>query len=79
MCHCPGAIKLPVAFITPPSQHFTFRGSVDSCELINGAGIDMDKPATVSCGSGVTACVVAFALYLIGKEDVAIYDGSWAE
>ena len=41
--------------------------------------MDLSKPAAVSCGSGVTACVVAFALYLLGKEDVAVYDGSWAE
>ena len=79
MGHIPGSINLPFTFITPPSQDFTFRNSVDICELINGAGIDLNKPATVTCGSGVTACVVAFALYLIGKEDVAIYDGSWAE
>jgi len=77
--HIPGSINLPFTFITPPSHDFTFRSPEDICELINGVGIDLDKPATVTCGSGVTACVIAFALYLMGKEDVAIYDGSWAE
>jgi thiosulfate/3-mercaptopyruvate sulfurtransferase len=42
-------------------------------------GIDMDKPVVTSCGSGVTACVLALGLHLIGKEDVAVYDGSWSE
>jgi len=77
--HIPGSINVPFTHITPPSHDFTFRDATEICELLNGAGVDMDKPAAVTCGSGVTACVVAFAMYLMGKEDVAIYDGSWAE
>lgn len=37
------------------------------------------KSLVCTCGSGVTACVVALALHQIGREDVAIYDGSWTE
>ena len=44
-----------------------------------GVGIDLNKPVVTSCGSGVTACVLALGLHLIGKEDVAVYDGSWSE
>lgn len=77
--HIPGSLNLPFTFITPPSQDFTFRGPEDLCEHLNGIGADLNKPITATCGSGVTACVVAFALYLLGKEDVAVYDGSWAE
>lgn len=77
--HIPCSINVPFTHITPPSKDFTFREPDDICELLNGAGVDMGKPAVVSCGSGVTACVVAFTLYLLGKEDVAVYDGSWAE
>lgn len=43
-----------------------------------GAGIDIDRPVAASCGSGVTASVVLFALHLIGREG-ALYDGSWSE
>lgn len=43
------------------------------------AGVDMDKPAILSCGSGVTACILALAMERIGKTDHAVYDGSWAE
>ena len=32
-----------------------------------------------TCGSGVTASVLLFAMHLLGKEDVALYDGSWSE
>ncbi|MEG3618028.1 3-mercaptopyruvate sulfurtransferase [Magnetovibrio sp. PR-2] len=77
--HIPGSINIPFTHITPPSQDFTFKTATEICEILNGAGVDMNKPAAVSCGSGVTACVIAFAMYLMGKEDVAVYDGSWAE
>jgi thiosulfate/3-mercaptopyruvate sulfurtransferase len=43
------------------------------------AGLDFSRPAVASCGSGMTACTVALALYLLGKTDVAVYDGSWGE
>jgi thiosulfate/3-mercaptopyruvate sulfurtransferase len=44
-----------------------------------GVGIDLNRPVVASCGSGVSACIVALALYLIGKTDAAVYDGSWTE
>src|SRR5690606_23417753 len=44
-----------------------------------GVGIDLNRPVVASCGSGVSACIVALALYLVGKKDVAVYDGSWTE
>lgn len=43
------------------------------------AGIDPAKPVITSCGSGVTACVLALGLHLIGAGEVAVYDGSWSE
>ncbi|RLM79077.1 thiosulfate/3-mercaptopyruvate sulfurtransferase 1, mitochondrial-like [Panicum miliaceum] len=42
-------------------------------------GISLDHPIVVSCGSGVTACILALGLYRIGKHDVPVYDGSWTE
>jgi thiosulfate/3-mercaptopyruvate sulfurtransferase len=39
----------------------------------------LTKPIITTCGSGVTACVLALALYQIGKADAAVYDGSWSE
>lgn len=43
------------------------------------AGVDLDKPLVFTCGSGLTACVLAFGTHLLGKNDIAVYDGSWAE
>ncbi len=48
-------------------------------EIFRKAGVDLDKPAILSCGSGVTAAVLALAMERIGKTDHAVYDGSWAE
>lgn len=43
------------------------------------AGVDLDKPIITTCGSGVTAAILTFALEAIGKEPQGLYDGSWAE
>lgn len=42
-------------------------------------GLDMGKPVTISCGSGLTACILALGLSQIGKDDWRVYDGSWDE
>jgi thiosulfate/3-mercaptopyruvate sulfurtransferase len=47
--------------------------------LFEAAGVDLARPVVTSCGSGVTAAVLALGLARIGKRDVALYDGSWAE
>lgn len=43
------------------------------------AGISLDEPVTISCGSGLTACILALGLSKIGKDDWRVYDGSWDE
>ena len=48
--------------------------------LIKKAGIDINKDTVCSCGSGVTACILKFALELLDKnKNIKIYDGSWSE
>jgi thiosulfate/3-mercaptopyruvate sulfurtransferase len=74
----PGSLNLPYSLLT----NATDKTVVPAAELqrrFAEAGVTSDKPVITSCGSGVTACVLAFGLYLAGREDVAVYDGSWAE
>ena len=48
--------------------------------LIKKSGIDVNKDIICSCGSGVTACIIKFAIELISKnKNIKIYDGSWSE
>lgn len=75
----PGSVNVAFTLLTPPSHDFQFLNADEIADIFDAEGVDMNKPAIATCGSGVTACVVAFALYLMGKEDCAVYDGSWAE
>ncbi len=48
-------------------------------ERFSNAGMAWDKPVTATCGSGLTACILALGLHLCGKDDWKVYDGSWDE
>jgi thiosulfate/3-mercaptopyruvate sulfurtransferase len=43
------------------------------------AGVDTERPVVVTCGSGVTAAVLALGLHTLGKPAAALYDGSWTD
>jgi thiosulfate/3-mercaptopyruvate sulfurtransferase len=57
----------------------TLKPNDAMAEVFLKAGVDLSKPAILSCGSGVTASVLALAMERMGKFDHAIYDGSWSE
>jgi thiosulfate/3-mercaptopyruvate sulfurtransferase len=76
--HIPGARNLPVDRLVDP-QRRTVKPPAVLSAMLTEAGIDPARPVVTSCGSGVTACALALALHLVGKDDVAIYDGSWSE
>jgi thiosulfate/3-mercaptopyruvate sulfurtransferase len=73
----------------PGSKNLFFQsllnrdGTMKDAAVIKGAfedaGVNLDKPAITTCGSGVTAAVLSLGLSLIGKTDHALYDGSWTE
>lgn len=48
-------------------------------ERLSHSGITTDKPVTLTCGSGLTACILALGLHLAGNDDWKVYDGSWDE
>lgn len=74
--HMPGSLNLPFSAVVD-------NGALKSPEAIRAAmaqaGIDPAKPVVCSCGSGVSAVVIAMAMAQAGVDIRAIYDGSWAE
>ncbi|HWW65405.1 MAG TPA: sulfurtransferase [Sphingomonadaceae bacterium] len=75
--HIPGSRSLPYNRLLNPDG--TFKSPRALRAAFTGAGIDWGRPLVTTCGSGVTAAVLLFAARLIGKGDVALYDGSWSE
>lgn len=75
--HISGSRSVPFATLLDEA------GRVKSADELRSrfeqAGVDLGGPIVASCGSGVTAAVVALGLAIIGRPDVAIYDGSWSE
>lgn len=75
--HIPGSRNVPYGTLFKPDG--TFKDKAGITAAFEQAGIDLSKPIVTTCGSGMTACVLALGLELIGKHDVALYDGSWTE
>jgi thiosulfate/3-mercaptopyruvate sulfurtransferase len=75
--HIPGSRNLPFAGVLKADG--TFKDEAGLRAAFADAGIDLDRPVVTTCGSGVTAAVLLFAMHLLGKRDVALYDGSWSE
>lgn len=73
----PGALNLP--FTAVLNADGTYRSPDELRAAFEGAGVDLARPLTTTCGSGVTASVLLFALHLLGVDDAALYDGSWSE
>jgi len=73
--HIPGSVNVPFNSVTDPDT-----GRVRPPHELRALFADLDdRPAVCSCGTGVTACVLAFALHRLGHDSVAVYDGSWTE
>ncbi len=75
--HIPGSRNLPFPQLF--QQDGSLKPRADLAARFEEAGIDPKKPIVTSCGSGVTAAVLALGLEIVGAKDVALYDGSWAE
>ena len=75
--HIPGSRN--VWFQTLLNSDGTMKAPEETRAVFEAAGVDLSKPAITTCGSGVTAAVLSLALERLGKQDHALYDGSWAE
>jgi thiosulfate/3-mercaptopyruvate sulfurtransferase len=75
--HIPDSLNVHYAALFNPDG--TFKDKAGLRAVFENAGVDLARPIVTTCGSGMTACVLAFGLELLGKHDVALYEGSWAE
>ena len=75
--HIPGARNIP--FDQVMNEDGTYKEPTSIRAAFEAAGLDLAAPIATTCGGGVTAAVLLFALFVAGKHDVALYDGSWAE
>jgi thiosulfate/3-mercaptopyruvate sulfurtransferase len=75
--HIPGAHNLPYGRLL--KEDGTLKSPAELEALFHEAGVDLSKPVVTSCGSGITASVLALALAVIGHRRTAVYDGSWSE
>ncbi|MGH6850777.1 MAG: 3-mercaptopyruvate sulfurtransferase [Methylocella sp.] len=74
--HIPGSHNLPWRAVVQSGE---LKPEDEIKTLMAQAGVDVERPVITTCGSGVTAAILLLALASIGKSDVALYDGSWAE
>jgi thiosulfate/3-mercaptopyruvate sulfurtransferase len=74
--HIPGSLNLPWREVVAASE---IKPENELKTLMAKAGVDVERPVITTCGSGVTAAILLLALASMGKRDVALYDGSWAE
>lgn len=75
--HMPGARNLHYRTLLTPDG--SLKTPPELAEAIAAAGLGGEEPVIATCGSGVTAAIVAFALETLGRHRTRIYDGSWAE
>jgi thiosulfate/3-mercaptopyruvate sulfurtransferase len=75
--HMPGAKNVPSSTLVDANGLLKSREELE--RLFAAAGADLGKAAICTCGSGITAAMIALALARLGRWDAAVYDGAWAE
>jgi thiosulfate/3-mercaptopyruvate sulfurtransferase len=74
--HMPGATNIPFTELVDEGR---LKAADQLHQIFTARGVDLKQPITTTCGSGVTAAVVALGLEIAGAHRVSLYDGSWAE
>lgn len=75
--HIPGSLNVYYADLIAADGRL--KSEADMRAVFAAAGVDLSKPIINSCGSGVTAAILALAQSMLGHDDGAVYDGSWTE
>jgi thiosulfate/3-mercaptopyruvate sulfurtransferase len=75
--HMPGACNVPWAGLV--NEDGTMKSPAEIKTAFQAAGVDVAAPIVTTCGSGVSAALLALALARLGRTDIAVYDGSWTE
>jgi len=75
--HIPGSLSVPFTSLLAEDRTVLPAGQLKS--KLGAVGVQPGDRMAATCGSGVTACVLALGCYLLGNESVAVYDGSWSE
>lgn len=74
--HMPGSFNVPFGLVLENGQ---LAPPDKIAAAFKDAGVDLDNPVVTSCGSGVTASILTFAIEALGKSPGRVYDGSWSE
>ncbi|KAJ1502437.1 hypothetical protein HMI54_007755 [Coelomomyces lativittatus] len=74
--HIPNSVNIPASTLLDNQGYFK---PVPTLKAIFESKLDLEKPIICTCGSGITATMVVFALKIIGIDNAAVYDGSWVE
>jgi thiosulfate/3-mercaptopyruvate sulfurtransferase len=75
--HIPGSLSLPYSEVIGPDGRL--KNDKELVDIFSQAGIDLSRPVINTCGSGVTAAILALAESVAGKDDASVYDGSWSQ
>ncbi|NRA88687.1 MAG: hypothetical protein HRU28_15160 [Rhizobiales bacterium] len=75
--HMPNSFNMPFNKLADANGCLLDKATIKA--LFADSNLDLDKPIVTTCGSGVTAANLCFALDYIGIKDVTLYDGSWTE
>lgn len=74
--HMPGAVSVPFTELVVDGR---LKSTEQLREIFAAKGVKIEQPITTTCGSGVTAAVIALGLEMVGAQQVSLYDGSWSE
>ncbi len=76
--HIPGSANLPYTELIDSTSNSLLPAD-KLAAAFSARGVDLARPTVTSCGSGITAAILALAMYICGHSDAAVYDGSWTE